>query len=264
MKEVDPDWWKTLFDKTYLITDARSVCDQGVTCREVDFLEEALSLGKSWAILDLCGGQGRHSLELSRRGFKHVTVLDYSRVLIELGRQQAQEEGLNTLFVRKDARDTGLPCERFRVIIIMASSFGYFVDEAENEKILSESYRMLMPGGVLFLDLPHKRHVVRNFVPQSRHNASEDIVVHRQRRLDEDIIYSREMVISKTEGVLRDATYCTRLYTPEKITTMLTSAGFDSVTIQKDFVSHENKMDYGLMTNRMIVIAKRHRDPSLA
>lgn len=263
MKEVDPDWWKTLFDETYLITDARSVCDQGVTCREVDFLEQALGLEKSWAILDLCGGQGRHSLELGRRGFKHVTVLDYSKVLIELGRQQAREQRLNTLFVRGDARDTGLPSERFRIIIIMASSFGYFVDEIENEKVLSESYRILIPGGVLFLDLPNKGHVVRNFSPHSQHNANEDIVVSRQRRLDHDIIYSREMVISKTEGILRDATYCTRLYTPEKITAMLTSVGFDSVTIQKDFVSHDKKKDYGLMTNRMIVIAKRHPDPSL-
>jgi hypothetical protein len=36
---------------------------------------------------------------------------------------------------------------------------------------------------------------------------------------------------------------------------MLTSAGFAAVTIQKDFVSHAEKGDYGLMTNRMIVIA---------
>lgn len=36
MIKVAPDWWKTLFDETYLITDARTVCDEGLTCREVD------------------------------------------------------------------------------------------------------------------------------------------------------------------------------------------------------------------------------------
>ena len=255
MEKVNPDWWKTLFDETYLITDARTVCDDGLTSREVDFLEQVLGLEKSWPILDLCGGHGRHSLELSRRGFRDVTVLDYSRVLTEMGRDMAQREGLNTLFLRMDARDTGLHSGRFRVIIVMASSFGYFVDEGENEKILREGFRLLEPRGLLLLDLPHREHVLENFAPQSWHEASEEIVVCRKRRLDEDIVYGREMVISKAEGIIRDATYCTRLYSAETIRAMLTSAGFASVMIQKDFVSHAGKGDYGLLTNRMIVIA---------
>ena len=59
MDNVDPNWWKRLFDEIYLITDARSVCDDALTLREVDFLERVLNLEKSWPILDLCGGQGR-------------------------------------------------------------------------------------------------------------------------------------------------------------------------------------------------------------
>ena len=55
MVGVDPDWWKTLFDEVYLITDARSVCDEQLTSREVDFLVHTLDLKKSWPILDLCG-----------------------------------------------------------------------------------------------------------------------------------------------------------------------------------------------------------------
>jgi D-alanine-D-alanine ligase len=257
MVKVDPDWWKRLFDETYLITDARTVCDDKLTCKEVDFLEEFLALSKSWPILDLCGGHGRHSLELSRRGFKDVTVLDYSEVLINLGKERAKKEGLNTLFVRNDARATHLPSERYRVIIIMASSFGYFPDERENEKILSEAHRLLMPGGILLLDLPNRDYVLKNLNPQSWHEAGDGIVVCRYRKLEEDIVYSREMVISKTEGGIRDETYCTRLYSEEKISEMLASAGFSSANIQKGFVSHEKKEDYGCMTNRSIVTARK-------
>ena len=65
------------------------------------------------------------------------------------------------------------------------------------------------------------------------------------------------MVISKIKGFMRDVTYCTRLYSPEKISNLLKSKGFSSVTIQKDFVSHKEKGDYGSMTNRIIVIAQR-------
>jgi len=257
MVTANTDWWKTIFDETYLVTDGRTVCDDKLTCGEVDFLEEVLKLKKPWPILDLCGGQGRHSLELCRRGFQNLTVLDYSRVLNEIGREKAQKEGLNALFVQKDARNTGFPDEKFRVIIIMASSFGYFIDENQNAKILREAFRILMTKGSLLMDLPNREYVLKNFTPRSWHEADKDIVVCRQRRLEEDIIHSREVVISKREGLIRDATYCIHLYSPQKITTMLTSAGFSSVTIHKDFVSHDEERDYGLMTNRMIVIADK-------
>jgi D-alanine-D-alanine ligase len=258
MEKINPNWWKTIFDEIYLITDARSICDEEVTSREVDFLEHVQGIQKSLPILDLCGGHGRHSLELSRRGFKDVTVLDYSHFLIDLGKERAQREGLTTKFIQGDARDTGLPDQSYRFIIIMANSFGYFIDEKENEKTVREAFRLLMPKGSLILDLPNREYVLRNFSPQSWHEANEDIVVCRQRTLDKDIILSREVVISKIKGLIRDEKYCTRLYSPEKISGLLRSVGFSSITIQKDFVSHRKKEDYGCMTNRMIVMAQRH------
>ncbi len=257
MVDIDPDWWKRLFDETYLITDARTVCDEDLTSREVDFLEEVLNIDRSWPILDLCGGQGRHSLELSRRGFQDVTVLDYSEVLINHGRKRAKEEGLTTLFVQNDARDTGLPSQRFRIVLVMASSLGYLADEVDDDKILCEAFRLLMPKGSLLLDLPYREFVLENFTPLSWHEADDDIVVCRKRSPDKDTIFCREMVISKSKGLIRDETYCTRLFSKEKITKMLLSAGFSSVDIQVDYVSHDKRGDYGCMNSRMIVIARK-------
>ncbi len=257
MMEVDGDWWTTLFDETYLITDARTVCDEKLTCREVDFVERFLRPKKTWPILDLCGGQGRHSLELSCRGFRDVTVLDYSEALIHLGREKARKEGLDIQFVQGDARDTGLPGQRFRIVILMASSFGYLVDEGEDRKILEEIFRLLMPKGLLLLDLPNREYFLKNYTPGSWHEANEEIVVCRQREVKGDITYGREMVISKYKGLIRDAAYCTRLYSPGNIAELLTSAGFSSVNIESDFSTHEKREDYGLMTNRMIVIAHK-------
>jgi D-alanine-D-alanine ligase len=251
----DPHWWKRLFDETYLLTDARSVCDDNLTCREVNFLERTLKLEKSCAILDLCGGQGRHSLELSRRGYQDVTVLDYSRFLVEVGIATAQKEDLNTRFIRNDARDTGLPDRSYGAIIVMASSFGYFVDESDDEQILHEAYRLLKPEGALFLDLPNQEHLLKNFSHQSWHEANEEILVCRQRRVDDDIVYTREVVISKMKGLIRDEIYSTRIYSPKKITRLLKSAGFSAVDVQENFVAHTRKQDYGCMTNRMIVVA---------
>ena len=255
---VDNNWWKELFDEIYLLTDARSVCDEKLTGQEVDFLEATLDLDKSASILDLCGGQGRHSLELSRRGYTNVTVLDYSRYLIDLGKKRAGEEGFNTIFIQGDARNTGLPGESFQFIIIMASSFGYFADEEENIKILNEAFRLLMPRGTLLLDLPDRDYVLKNFKPFSCHRVNEDITVSRERELGDDIIYSRETVMSQKEGCIRNSTYCTRLYRPEKISALLYAAAFSSTACKRDFMNRKSEGDYGCMTNRMIVTAKKN------
>ena len=255
--QVDDNWWQELFDEIYLLTDARSVCDEKLTRQEVDFLVKTLELDKSASILDLCGGHGRHSLELSRRGFQNVTVLDYSSYLVELGEKRAKEEGFDTIFIQGDARNTGLPGQSFRFIIIMASSFGYFVNEDENKKILNEAFRLLMPRGTLLLDLLDRDYVLQNFTPFSCHKVNEELTVNRERELGDDIIYSRETVRSKKWGCLRDRTYCTRLYSPEKISDLLSSAGFSSISCEKDFMNREAEGDYGCMTNRMIVLARK-------
>ena len=51
---VDPDWWKELFDEIYLLTDARSVCDETLTQKEVDVICELLPVRHGDRILDMC------------------------------------------------------------------------------------------------------------------------------------------------------------------------------------------------------------------
>lgn len=248
-------WWKDIFDDLYLVTDARSVCDPELTSAEVDFIESALDLNKPDPILDLCGGQGRHSLELARRGFLDTTVLDYSPYLIREGEKTAGQEGLNTSFIQGDARDTRLASEGFQGVMIMGGSFGYFVSEEENQKILDECFRLLKPGGTFLLDLPDKAFVQDNFTPVSTHCPEQTIQVIRNRELDRDILFCRETVICENRGCLRDNSYTIRLYSPEKIVAILEDIGFFQISFQEDFMPRKDSGDYGTMTNRMVVRA---------
>jgi len=254
---VNADWWKEIFDDLYLLTDGRSVCDDALTADEVDFIQSVLVPDKSAPILDLCGGQGRHALELSQRGFINVTVLDYSKYLIQAGRKKAQNQNLNTVFIQGDARDTGLGSENFQSVIIMGGSFGYFVHDEENQKILKESFRVLKPEGTLILDLPDKNYVQKNFKSVSNHRPGGTIEVTRERKLKQDILYCRETVTCTKQGCLRDNTFCIRLYSPEKIVRMLKKIGFSDVYFQEDFMDRQEKGDYGTMTNRMVVKTRK-------
>jgi hypothetical protein len=98
---------------------------------------------------------------------------------------------------------------------------------------------------------------LKNFSPQSWHEANQEIIVCRNRRIDQDVVTCREVVISKSRGMLRDGAYCTRLYSPRRIEGMLRSVGFASVITQKGFLPREKDGDYGIMTNRMVVIAHK-------
>ena len=117
--KVTAEWWKTLFDEVYLITDARSVCNEALTAREVDLISGMIPMQPNQNILDLCGGHGRHSLELCRRGFTHCTVFDFSRTLLRIGARQASQCNLKVEFVQGacvpalpaiDAKPEAVPC----------------------------------------------------------------------------------------------------------------------------------------------------------
>lgn len=257
MIEVEPDWWKTFFDKIYLITDARSVCDQELTSREVSFLEEVLGLKKSDRILDLCGGHGRHSLELGRRGYRDLTVLDYSQYLIDFGRRVADIESLEVKFYQGDARSTGLKDEDYTVVIVMGNSFGYFPDEESNVQMLREIYRLLKRDGRVLLDLTDGKFLVNNFRPISWHKANEDIEIFRLRELDGMLVRSREVVLSERRGVIKDGTYCERLYDEPQISYLLDGVGFGEIKVKKNHSFHQQEADYGLMSSRMIVTGRK-------
>lgn len=66
---LQPDWWRRIFNAFYLKTDADVVEDPHITKMELDMFINLLDLKPTPKILDLCCGQGRHSLELARRGF---------------------------------------------------------------------------------------------------------------------------------------------------------------------------------------------------
>jgi D-alanine-D-alanine ligase len=225
----------------------------------VDFILTFLNIKKDSTVLDLCGGQGRHSLELARRGFKDLTVLDYSDYLLDIGREKTKQENLDIHFIKSDARKTGLQDNRFHYIILMASSFGYFARDSENLKILRESYRVLSPGGKLMLDIPDRDYILSNFKPSSYHKVNEDISVKRQRQIRGDVIYSKETVISESKGCIRENTYCMRLYSSNKLKELLQQKGFIKISFKKDFMNRSSLGDFGCMTNRMVAIAEKGR-----
>ena len=233
-----------------------------MTRREIDIICERLPLQPANAILDLCGGQGRHSLELARRGYLQCTVLDYSQVLLERGRAKAEQVGCPVTFVQGDATATGLPEGSYHHAMILGNSLGYMSEAVDDLQIMQEAMRLLKPGGWLLVDVTDGVAVREKFNPNAWHEIDGKIIVCRQRELVDNLIRAREVVLCKEQGLVRDQSYAIRLYNPETLEALVDEAGFDDVCIQQGFSTQEKDGDYGFMNHRLLITARKPENRS--
>lgn len=168
----DKEWWETFFDDNWGRLGFDSIKEEQ-TERETDFIVEALGLKKTDKVLDLACGVGRHSLELARRGFKHVVGLDFTQAYLKRAIAKARHEKLSVEFVRGDMKDLPFAEDEFDAVFNFYTSFGYFADEKDNERVIKEVARVLKPGGRFMLDVVHRDYIVRHFAKRgwSEHNG---------------------------------------------------------------------------------------------
>jgi len=228
---LPPEWWRKLFNALYVKTDGDVVENVENTRREVDFIVSAAAIQPVSHILDLCCGQGRHCLELARRGFRNVVGVDRSRYLIRLARKRAQSENLQVVFKEGDARNPRLADSSFDCVVIMGNSFGYFSNKQDDEKVLATVGKILRTGGQRVLDITDGAYRAENFERRSWEWIDEHHFVCRERSIsqDKERLISREVIVHDEMGVIADQFYAERLYTKEGITRLLEKTGFRNV-----------------------------------
>ncbi|HEX3034743.1 MAG TPA: methyltransferase domain-containing protein [Thermodesulfobacteriota bacterium] len=260
---VRPDWWRSIFNATYLKTDADVVDDQRITKKEVDLFSEVLKLSQQDRVLDLCCGQGRHLLELAKRGFQELDGLDRSHYLIQRAKTQARKEGLNIKFREGDARKLPYPPDTFDVVTLLGNSFGYFETTQDDLRILKEIFRVLKPWGRLLIDVADGEFLKENFQSRSWEWIDKKHFVCRERSLssDQQRLISREVVTHVEKGVLADQLYAERLYTRDSITKLLKAGGFSDVNIHTSIsTDSERNQDLGMMERRIIITAVTRKE----
>jgi D-alanine-D-alanine ligase len=227
-RHLPSDWWRTLFNSLYLETDGDIIENDRNTAEEVDLLIRSVGLESNDRILDLCCGQGRHSLELARRGFSHVIGLDRSRYLIRLARKRAKQSNLQVSFHEGDARRFRLGEAEFHCVCLLGNSFGYFERPEDDLAVLEAVKHALASGGTLIMDLMDGEWMRLHFEPRSWEWIDQNHFVCRERELTEDAdrLISREVVVHAERGVIADQFYAERLYSKERLAALLTSAGF--------------------------------------
>lgn len=261
-RHLPSDWWRTLFNSLYLETDGDVIENDRNTAQEVDLLIGSAGIERHDRILDLCCGQGRHSLELARRGFCRVTGLDRSRYLIRLARKRARQRGLQVSFHEGDARRFRMGDAEFHCVSILGNSFGYFERPEDDVAVLASVKRALASAGVLVMDLMDGDWMRRHFEPRSWEWVDQNHFVCRERDLagDGDRLISREVVVHAERGVIADQFYAERLYSKERLDALLTGAGFNNVRFHSLLAPESARnQDLGMVAHRLFLTCEAPR-----
>ena len=218
-------WYTEAFGEEYLrlYQHARP---PGRTRLEVDYLLQLLHLPRGCHILDLCCGDGSHSIELGKRGYK-VTGFDLSNCMLSKAKLDADQAGVEIEWVRGDMRD--LPFVReFDAVINMFNSFGYLKTEEEDQRVLNQVSKVLRSNGRFLQQLPNLAAFFRTFQPTRVTRLADETFVIDVREFD--MVASRlhlRHVCLYPDGKRTALDFYQRLYPLPKILNMQRAAGFE-------------------------------------
>jgi SAM-dependent methyltransferase len=204
------------------------------------------------AVLDLCCGPGRHSLEFARRGFT-VTGVDRSPFLLERAREKADAASLAVEWVLDDMRQFQRP-GTFDLACNLFTSFGYFKHEEDNLRVLRNIWESLRSGGTLVMDMVGKERVARQGLNTQRTEFADGVVLIQQPRVNQDWTRMHlEWTVARSAGESRTYRFEHHLYSGSGLEDSLLNCGFSSVRLYGDLEGSP----YGPDATRLVAVATK-------
>ncbi len=250
-------WYEELFENYGMKYDNESFA-QG-TIGECDFIEKEINYNKNIRILDIGCGTGRHSIELSKRGYI-VVGIDLSESLLKRAKGKASEQNLQVDFQKHDARSLSFLHEFDLVVMLCEGAFPLMETDEMNFQILQNASNALKPKGKMIFTTLNGLfplfHSIKEFLNSETKegnatygNNSFDLMTFR----DQNTTYVEDDFGNKKELQCNE-----RYYVPSEITWMLKTLNFKTIDIfgaKQGAFSRDDKLtteDF-----EMLVIAKK-------
>lgn len=184
---------------------------------------EILELPSGARILDVPCGQGRHAHLLAEAGFD-VDGVDYSPDLVALAKERGTGKTLR--YTRADMRN--LPAKwtgRFDAVLNLFTSFGFFMDPADDRAVVREFARVLRPGGTLLWHGGSRDGVMARFLDKDWWTTEDGTIVAHERSFDplSGILHIRSTF--RGPKVKGEREHRIRLYTATRLAELCADAG---------------------------------------
>ena len=197
-----------------------------LTSAQIDGVLSLTGVPAGAAVLDLCCGPGRHSLELARRSFR-VTAVDRTESYLHRLRSTAEIENLDIEIIGSDMRKF-VRRESFDLAINLFTSFGYFDDPGDDRVVASQVCQSLAPGGKFVVETIGKE-VIARIYQRRWWSEVDEMVVLEERRVQPGWtgMDNRWIVYRGDRGT--EYRFRHRLYSAVELMTLLREGGFSEV-----------------------------------
>ena len=242
-----------MWDQNYAYSE---LPDDAETAEEIEFVHRVLDLEEGAIVLDLCCGQGRHSVALANMGYS-IVGLDSSRSLLELvEKEKLHEKKARLLLVEGDMRNIPLRAGTCDAVINLFTSFGFF-DDAGNLSVLETAASVLKPDGKLLIDYWNPYMAAQLDGTRNWWWITENLLALAEARYDfssgrlRDLRTLIDVGKSSVENVAREL----RFYTLPELEKMLKEVGLQILEVYGDV----DERGYDGESRRLITISGKVR-----
>ncbi len=228
-KDVSEDWWRRFFESTASLELSFFPGDEE-TDLQVTGLQQLLSLTPEDRIADICCGYGRHLVRLAGQGYC-LTGLDASEMMLDFAQALLDDCGAPASLTRGDALNLPFADGSFDVALNLFNSFGYFLDDGANVRVLQEMARVLKPGGRLFLDTRNRQFQIL-YAPYCQPVTTmdgDDLVLRCRYDRGTRRMTSRWSLADDPDRIVHEA--CIRLYGLDELRRLMRETGFEELGV---------------------------------
>jgi ubiquinone/menaquinone biosynthesis C-methylase UbiE len=223
-------WYESLFENYGQKYDKE--CFVQGTIGECDFIEQELAYDKSLKIIDVGCGTGRHSIELTKRGY-HITGIDLSDSQLARAREKAKQFGLKIDFQKHDARNLPFNGEFDAAIMLCEGGFPLMETDEMNFEILKNVTRALKDKGKLIFTtlngLFPLYHSVEKFCSSANEEGSS---TYKSNTFDLMTLRDHNITVFEDDAGNKKELECNeRYYVPSEITWLLKTLGYKKIDI---------------------------------
>ena len=252
-KKNSPDWWA---DKRFWNDFAPLMFDRTRWDNAVDEVDGMISITAAVPpdrIMDVGCGPGRHSLELSRRGYE-VTGIDINENYLKSAVEAAGKEhpDIPPVFLNCDMRNikTDKP---FRGAFSFFQSLGYFENPEEDQEVCTGIYNVLEPDGWFLVEMDGKETTAANFEERTWIERDGRIILLEYEAEGAWSMLHNRWQFRDTDGSWHEYEFSYRLYSAVELGELLEKAGFASI----EFFGALDGRPYNQNAKRLVALARR-------